>query len=333
MTRNDSIEPRRRTSRTAIDPLLGMTIGQDLLIERAIGTGSHADVFLARQRSVGDRKVALKVLGRPYLQLREADFRRAAHALLREASLLGQMHAPCFVSVHWTSALPDGRPYVVLEYVEGDTVAARIQGKAAIPFDVALDICMQLASGLEELHEAGYVHRDVTPANVIVGTGPLGDVAIKMIDFGTVTRVSERADRFRVGYDLEHPLGTIAYMAPEQARGDVVDGRADQFALASVLFEMLVGHRASDINAPTQRAMLEFLRSDAALPATPWKTESDVPAAIGAVVLRALSRQPDARYASVRAFADALRDAATGARPRGRERSLLGRLLGERGPR
>lgn len=329
---NDRHYPGRRASRTQLDALLGQTIDEDLVIERPLGSGSHADVFLARQRSIGDRKVALKVLGRPYLALREADFRRGAHALLREAAVLGLMRAHCFVQVHRTGTLPDGRPYVVLEYVEGAPLSAHVAPDARLPAARIAGLAVQIATGLEEMHLRGFVHRDVTPANLLLGADPLGRPQIKLIDFGTATRISERADRYRVGYDIEHPLGTAGYMAPEQARGDVVDGRADQFGLAGLCWELLFGVRPTAIVTSTQRAMLEFLRSDAAIPTAPPPRGHAAPEALVAVLLRALSRDPAERFASMREMAEAILQATGEEAPTGPTAgNWFGRLLGGRG--
>ncbi|MEY3013247.1 MAG: hypothetical protein RIT45_1982 [Pseudomonadota bacterium] len=321
---------QRRTSRQQLDALLGETIDDDLVIERPLGSGSHADVFLARQRSIGDRRVALKVLARPYLQLREADFRRGAQALGREAAVLGLMRAHCFVQVHRIGVVPDGRPYVVLEHVDGPPLATHVADNARLPVETVVDIARQIATGLHEMHQRGFVHRDVTPANFLLGTDPLGVLQVKLIDFGTATRISERADRYRVGYDLEHPLGTAGYMAPEQARGDVVDGRADQFGLAGLCWELLYGVRATAIITTTQRSMLEFLRSDAPIPTAPPPRDSGVPPALEQTLRRALSRDPAARFESMREFAEALGEALASQAPRGGGR-LLGRLFGGRG--
>lgn len=314
-----------------MDPILGSAIANEFIIERPLGSGSHADVFLARQKSVGDRKVAVKILCRPYLSLRESDLRRAATALVREAAVLGQMRSPCFVAVHSTGQLPDTRPYVVLEYVEGETLQAILARQRTLPPAETVTLALQLAAGLAELHGLGHVHRDVTPANLLVGTGPLGEPRLKMIDFGTVTRISERADRFRVGYDLEHPLGTASYMAPEQARGDVVDGRADQFALAAILYECLSGRRALEVGLPTQRAMLEFLRGDAPIPTVGPPLLAQPPEPLLAVLLRAMDRDPGRRYADIRAFARALRDATHDDAPAKEGSGLLSRLFTGRG--
>ena len=321
---------RRRSSRTNLDPLLGQTIADDFEIVRPLGTGSHADVFLARQLSVGGRQIALKILSRLHLNLREADFRRASLALLREGELLGGLHSACFVDVYSTGLLADERPYLAMEYIEGFTLAEILTTEGALPTHAVIDIALGLATGLAELHGQGLVHRDVTPANLIVTRTPAGALEIKMFDFGTATKVSTRADRHRVGYDPEHPLGTPAYMSPEQAAAGVIDGRSDQFAVASILYEMLTGRRTFHLVEAGPKPVLEYLRGDMPIPAQSLAGMRAVPDALGEAVHRALSRHPDARFPNMVAFIEALQAvrrralAATGRPVRG----LLGRLLG-----
>ncbi len=328
----DSSSRRRRASRTELDPILGQVVDEEFSIDRALGTGSHADVFLAKQRSVGDRPVALKVLCRPYLSLREPDLRRASIALLREGKLIGALHAPCFVDIYRTGAVPDGRPYVAMEYAEGPTLAKVIATGKRLRVGVVRDLIQQLAEGLAELHSIGYVHRDVTPANIILTRTSLRGHRVKMVDFGTATRISGRADRYRVGYDLEHPLGTPAYMAPEQATGGVVDGRADQFAVAACMFEALTGRRPVMATEPGARGQLLRLREDGPIPETPLRhLNKDVPDAVADVLERALHRDPERRYAHMAAFASALMATAEGGRGRTRRSGLVSRFLGDKG--
>ncbi len=321
---------RRRASRTDIDPLLGQRIDGDFEIERPLGVGSHADVFLARQRSVGGRRVALKILSRLHLSLREADFRRAAMALLREGELLGGLHSACFVDVYRTGILPDERPYLAMEYVEGQTLAAMIADGNTLPIDVVVDIMTGLGTGLAELHGTGMVHRDVTPANLIVTRDPTGSLEVRMFDFGTVTKVSRRADRHRMGYDPEHPLGTAAYMSPEQAAAGVVDGRSDQFAVASIGYEMLAGHRPFDVADSGPRPLLEYLRGDGPIPARSLAELRSVPDLLGEAIHRAMRRDAALRFPTMVEFVEAMVTvrrralAATGKH----QKTLFGRLLG-----
>lgn len=298
--------PRRRASRTDIDPLLGQVIDKDFEIERPLGGGSHADVFLARQHSVGGRVVALKILCRPYLALRESDFRRASQALLREGELLGKLHSSCFVDVYRTGILPDERPYLAMEYIEGRTLQSILEQDGPMEVDAAIDILTELCTGLAELHRNGLVHRDVTPANMMVTISPTASLRVKMFDFGTVTRIATRADRHRVGYDPDHPLGTAAYMAPEQAAAGVVDGRADQFAVGAIAYEMLTGVRAYSVVEPGPKPLLDYLRGDGPIPIEPIGALRSLPTRMELAVERALRRDPDQRFADVVGFVEEL---------------------------
>ncbi len=274
--------------------------------------------------------MALKVLSRLHLGLRNADFRRAAMALVREGELLGGLHSTCFVDVYRTGVLPDERPYLAMEYVEGQTLAAMVKESGALPMNVVVDITTGLGAGLAELHGTGMVHRDVTPANLIATRNPTGALEVRMFDFGTVTKVSHRADRHRMGYDPEHPLGTAAYMSPEQAAAGVIDGRSDQFAVASIAYEMLTGERPFSVAEAGPRPLLEYLRGDGPIPARPLTGIRSVPEGLAEAVHRGLSRDPAVRFPSIVEFVEALVTvrrramASTGKH----QRTLIGRLLG-----
>lgn len=297
---------RRRTSRTDLDPILGQTVDGDFEVVKALGGGSHADVFLAKQKSMGDREVALKVLCRPYLNLREGDFQRAVRALLREGALLGRFHSASFIDVYSTGRLPDERPYLAMEYVRGPTLATMIAEFGRVDALTAIELVVELCEGLAELHAAGFVHRDMTPNNVIIAETALGTMSCKMFDFGTVTKIIDKPDRLRAGYDPDHPLGTPAYMSPEQAAAGIVDARSDQFAIGAILYEMLTGKRHIAIDAPGPRPVIEYLRGYGAIPQQPVDGERGMPGALARSVHKALSRDPARRFESMAALADAL---------------------------
>lgn len=314
------LPPARRTSRVDIDPLLGCVIDGDFEVVRLIGTGSHADVYLARQRSVGQRTVAVKVLGRLFQQLSEGDRRRGVQTLQREGDLLGGLHAACFVDVYRAGMVQEGRPYIALEFAEGKTLVQVAREKPAL--DQVVDLLHQWAEGLAELHERGWVHRDVTPANAVVAETVFGTQRLMTYDLGTATQATGRPDRFRAGWERERPPGTAAYMSPEQAAGAVVDGRSDQFALAAIGFEALAGVRHIMVPTPGLPALLEYLRSGGEIPVESLHAlRPDLPPAVGDVLHRALSREPERRFPDVRQFAEALVQAAHGAAADGRGRS------------
>ncbi len=323
----------RASSRGGLDGLIGHVVDGEFEIVRVLGTGSHADVYLARQLSLGNREVALKVLSRLYLTLPEMDFRRAGQALQREGQLLGELHGGCFVDVYRAGALADGRPYIALEHVEGKMLSEFVEKESRIPVEILLDLLQQWADGLAELHGRGWVHRDVTPRNAMVEATNFGTRRLMTYDFGTATPITGRADRFRMGWDRDRPAGTPVYMGPEQASGGIVDGRSDQFALAAIAYELLGGVRAVRAETNSAAAVLSFLRGEAAIPVQPLRElRPDLPASVCAVVHAGLDRLPERRFDDiegfVRALAAAFHDEAPPAAPP--PVGLLGRLFGSK---
>ena len=293
--------------------MIGTVIDGDFEVVRLLGGGSHADVYQASQRSVGNRTVALKILSRLYLGLNESDVRRAAASLLGEADLLGGLHAACFVDVYRTGVLADKRPYIALEFAEGKTLASLTAEGERLPLAQVVDLLHQWAEGLAELHARGWVHRDLTPANVAVSETVFGTQRIQTYDFGTATQISSRADRHRVGYDRDRPAGTPAYMSPEQAAGGVVDGRSDQYALAAIAYELLTGLRPLVVETQGAAAQLDALRGTAPIPSKPLgPLRPDLPKAVEQAIHTALDRDPDRRHASVQRFVQVLERAARG---------------------
>ena len=289
--------PSSRPSRSGSDPIVGTVLDGDFEVIALAGSGSHADVFSAKQRSVGNRRVALKILARPYLSLKEADFRKAAAALVREGELLGALHAPCFVDVYRTGFLPDHRPYLAEEFAEGRALSDVCSAGPRLRDDQVGDLISQWADGLAEMHLRGWVHRDVTPANVVVSETVFGTMRIQVYDFGTATQISGRMDRHRVGFDLDRPVGTPAYMSPEQATGGLVDGRSDQYALAAIAYELLTGVRALSIDVQRAQPLLDYLRGNGTIPCKPLSSlRPDLPFAVQQVLHRGMERSADKRF-------------------------------------
>ncbi|MBI5610719.1 MAG: serine/threonine protein kinase [Deltaproteobacteria bacterium] len=274
-----------------------------------LGSGSHADVFSARKRSGEPGLVAVKILSPLYLSLPEGDFRKASAGLRREGELLSSLTSACFVRIVGAGETPDRRPYIAMDLAEGPTLGAWLQSGER-PLRQVAEVIRQWAHGLGELHRLGWVHRDVSPANsVVVARGPHGS-QLRSYDLGTASQISDRADRFRVGFDRDRPAGTPAYMSPEQATGGVVTGRADQFSLAAIAYEALAGRRAIAIESARAAQVLAFLRGGEPIPAVPLaELRPDLPAAVSDVVGQALQRDPARRFATVESFANALAEA------------------------
>ncbi len=274
-----------------------------------IASGGMATVFLARLSGVGgfQRFVAIKRL-HPHLAA-EKEF---VEMFLDEARLAAGIHHPNVVSILEVGASDRGY-YLVMEYIEGDTLA-RLLARAAtsgqrLPREIAIRAVIDMMAGLHAAHElkdemgqpTELVHRDVSPQNVLVGL----DGVCRITDFG-VARAASRLSATRVG----QLKGKIAYMAPEQAMGKSdIDRRADVFASGIVLWEVLAGRRL--FKADNEAATLSRVLSEEIPDVTAVNPE--VPAEIGAVCMKALCRDPDGRFASCAQFADALERAATNA--------------------
>jgi serine/threonine protein kinase len=271
-----------------------------------IASGGMATVYLARLGGVGgfQRFVAMKRL-HPHLQ-NEKEF---VEMFLDEARLSAGIHHPNVVSILEVGASPVGY-YLVMEYVEGDTLArilARAAGKGdRIPTPIALRIVIDSLQGLNAAHElkddkgvsVELVHRDVSPQNILVGIDGVSPIT----DFG-VARATSRLSSTRVG----QLKGKLAYMAPEQAQGEgIIDRRADVFSAGVLLWETLAGKRlfkAETEVATLQRVMNEPI-PDLARVAPHLSSE------LCAVVNQALERDPNLRFATAGQFADALESAA-----------------------
>ena len=205
-----------------------------------IGAGGMGIVYRARDTKLG-RDVALKVLPDLF-----ADDPERLARFQREARVLASLNHPNIASIYGLEESGDTRA-LVLELVEGPTLAERI-AQGAIPVEEALPIAKQIAEALEAAHEAGVIHRDLKPANVKVKA----DGVVKVLDFGLAKALegdagsdpSESPTLTAAATRMGVIMGTAAYMSPEQARGKVVDKRADIFAFGAVLFEMLTGKRA-----------------------------------------------------------------------------------------
>ena len=257
-------------------------------IEREIGRGGMAIVYLAYHQWL-DRPVALKVL-RPELQQDAALVER----FLVEARSAARLEHPNIVAVY-DAGVVDGVHYLAMEYVEGETLAdvlARVNGP--LPLDFVLSVTSQVASALDYAHRRGVVHRDVKPSNILVE--PNGKV--RLTDFGIAQAVGLRTPEQKAAV-----LGTPEYMSPEQAMGRSVDGRSDVYSLGIVVYHMLTGR--PPFTGKSHREILHAHVHD--LLPDPRALNPDLPPEVTRVMNRATAKNPDERYPTAGAFAQALR--------------------------
>ncbi|MBN6829225.1 protein kinase domain-containing protein, partial [Micrococcus luteus] len=269
-------------------------------IGELIGRGGMADVFRGEDLRL-HRPVAVKLMRRdlardPHFQAR---FRK-------EARSAASLNHPSIVSVYDTGevSLEDGLhpvdcPFLVMELVSGRTLREILHAEGAVGTDRAVAWTRGVLEALEHAHEEGIVHRDVKPANVMVTeTG-----AVKVMDFGIAHAL---ADTSATTSQTQAVVGTALYLAPEQATGRTVDGRADLYAAGCLLFELLTGRPPFTGDTPLAVAY-QHVREE---PPAPSDVDPDLPPAFDPVVLRALRKDPEDRFPTGTAFLAALEEAA-----------------------
>ncbi len=255
--------------------MIGQTISHYQILTR-LGGGGMGVVYQARDLRL-DRLVALKVL--PPELTRDAE---AKARFMQEAKAASGLDHPNICTVYDIDETPDGQLFLVLAYYPGETLKQQI-ARGPLPLDTALDLATQIAQGLQKAHAAGIVHRDIKPANVMVT--PEG--VAKIVDFG-LAKLVDATGLTRPGTTL----GTVAYMSPEQTRGEAVDARTDLWALGVVLYEMVAGRLP--FSGDSAGAIAAAIQQQAPAPLTALR--SGVPLDLDHVVARALARDRSERF-------------------------------------
>src|SRR5215211_4853794 len=260
-------------------------------VEREIGRGGMAAVFLAHDVR-HDRDVAIKVLHPDLAAALGAD------RFLAEIKTTARLQHPHVLPL-LDSGEANGVLFYVMPFVAGETLRARLDREHLLPIEDAMRIAREVGDALEYAHRMGVIHRDIKPENIL-----LQDGHALVADFGIALAVQQAGGARMTQTGLS--LGTPHYMSPEQAMGErTIDARSDQYALAAVVYEMLVGE--APFTGPTVQAILAKLMTER--PSRIVTQRDRVPVHIETAVLRALEKIPADRWASVREFMDALRDA------------------------
>jgi serine/threonine-protein kinase len=277
-------------------------------LEGRLGSGGMSSVYRAVD-NVLERTVAVKVLAEHL-----SDDEKFVARFRREALAVAKLIHPNIVQVYDTGVDND-RHYIVMEYVEGRSGAQLLQTLGTLPADVSAQIGIQACAGLEYAHRHGIIHRDVKPGNLMVIGGPAardgdqpgdGEMTVKLTDFG-IARAAEQTRLTQVG----SVVGTAAYLAPEQARGEEATPAADVYALGVVLYQLLTGRLPYEGSTLAELA----IRRENERPLSPSSYDPAIPDTLSAAVLGALEGDPAERYSAARPFADALRAGAAGEAP------------------
>ena len=273
--------------------MIGQSVGPFRVVGK-LGSGGMGDVYLAEDTRLG-RKVALKSPSDSWLKDPEARLR-----LQREARAAARLNDPRIAAVYDVLDL-EGRPYIVMEYVEGETLASIVR-RGPMSVERALAVGIQLADALMVAHAGGVVHRDLKPGNIVLTSSD----AIKVLDFGLAKTARVEDDSKS---DLTHPgqlLGTPGYVAPEQLLGAEADARSDIYSAGAVLYQMLSGRPPFERTDSMSRALAALMERPRPL----QQLNPAIPETVCAVVDRAMAREPAERYQSASALRRALEDAA-----------------------
>jgi serine/threonine protein kinase len=268
-------------------------------IVRLLGRGGMGSVYECRHVALG-RTAAVKVL-HPHL----APDRVAAARFLREGQLAARIRHPNVVEV-FDVGEQNGVPYLVMEFVEGDDLATHMRQRSPLSIHGIADCVLGIVAGVAAAHEAGVIHRDLKPSNVRLARDHLLELRPKVLDFGISKVLSEIASSDLT--DSNGILGTTRYMAPEQLRSAKhADVRSDVYAIGVILYEGLTG--SLPFYGGSVYEHLHAVLTGPIRPPSALRTE--VPAALEALVLRALQRNPEARFSSAQELGQALADFAT----------------------
>jgi len=288
------------------DPFIGSVLGERYQIESYLSSGGMGVVYKGRH-VVLDKPVAIKLL-------RESQDPVAQQRFLLEAKSACHIGHEHIVDITDFGVLEDGRPYLVMEFLVGQTLETLLLQKGALPGSRVCRIGEQIARGLQAVHEKGILHRDLKPGNIFLLDRQRRDF-VKILDFGIAKVMAGTRETLSEGQEVKQlvnmrqttqgtVLGTPEYLSPEQAAGEPIDARVDIYALGCILYEMLTGEVPFRGNGPMSTLMKHLTET----PVPPRKRRPDlgISDSLEAIVLRAMAREKEARFPTMEALAEAL---------------------------
>ncbi len=283
------------------DPLVGKTLCGTYYLEELLGSGGMGAVYRARHLRT-DGLCAVKVLHSTF-----AKDPRIFHRFQNEARVVAALNHPNIAKVFdFDRDIDQGFPFLVMELLDGEDLEKRLRREKKLPLSTVIDIAKQCCAALHDAHAMGVVHRDIKPGNIFLvpGKGPDGGDLVKLVDFG-ISKIKNALSQQTVEGSL---LGTPSYMAPEAVRGQVsqIDGRADQWAMAVVMYEALAGRHPFVVDPTADPREAIFFRILSEEPPFLSQLRADLPPVVLAAIGRAMNKDREQRFPTIEDFLHAL---------------------------
>jgi serine/threonine protein kinase len=293
-----SAAPLNETTLPQQANLIGKTLDERYFIESELGQGGVGAVYLASDRKLHDKHVVIKVLLDKSLQNSWV-----VQKFQQEKEALARVDHPGVVGILDTGELPDGKPYIVMQYIDGVTLRSQIKAEG-MPFVRAGEMLRQMGRALGAAHDKGIFHRDLKPENIMLQSFGAGEEQVKIIDFGIAKLKDSMVAPSTIAGST---AGTVAYMAPEQLGGRPTSAATDIFASGAIAYEIITGRKP--FNPETGFELLEMQRQGVRV--SPIDLRPALSTEANEIILRALSFEPSQRFQTAREFGDALARALT----------------------
>ena len=265
--------------------LVGTRIGEYYLVEKVLGQGGMSVVFLATQELL-QKKYAIKML-LPHLVANEISLQRFQN----EGRAISDLNHPNIINIQYFATFNDSIPYLVMDYIEGVSLADLIKDTKYLNQDRALNIFSQIAQAIEHAHSKGIIHRDIKPSNVMILPGQ--NDAVKILDFGIAKMLTENEDIGKLTKTGDI-FGSPFYMSPEQCRGEKLDNRSDIYSLGCLMYETLTGKPPLVGNNLLESLHLQL--NEIPKPFKEINSKLKISANLEAIVFKALAKDPQNRY-------------------------------------
>lgn len=258
------------------------------LLEEEIGQGYSGTIYKATSIASGNDRVAIKIL-----HASTAHELEPVMCFRREAELTKLIKAPNVISVLDFAVLDDGRPFTVMELVEGHCARYLLNQLGPIPIEKGLPLFIQMADGLTAIHQAGILHRDIKLDNIMIKSNYVGNDRLKIIDFGVAKHKFQRQDDPLILTVQGDAVGSPAYMSPEQCMGAPIDQRSDLYSFGCVMYEMLTGQTIFATNVNLVEIMRKHLNES---PQIVHLRKVDSSGQMESIITKCLQKKPQARY-------------------------------------